>query len=226
MKVVRPSIVWLGGVAPDGARMLDNIAEAGRICYQSEPRTSSEQFVRRRIRDGHESILEHEKISVVICVDRGVTHEVVRHRIASYSQESTRYCNYSAGKFDSGITYVGISDAIRYDPKMSDLPSYVINEIIAEWYFACVDAEKHYLRMIELGASPQIARGVLNNSTKAQLAITMNLREWRHFFRLRCNAAAHPQMIEIAEMLLTLFKRTIPVVFDDIEAVKEGGASV
>lgn len=149
MKVVRPSIVWLGGIAPDGAKMLNNIAEAGRICYQSEPRTSSEQFVRRRIR-----------------------------------------------------------------------------EIIAEWYFACVDAEKHYLRMIELGASPQIARGVLNNSTKAQLAITMNLREWRHFFRLRCNAAAHPQMIEIAEMLLTLFKRTIPVVFDDIEAVKEGGASV
>ena len=217
MKVMRPCITWLGGIAPDGVAMLKNVAEAGRICYQSEPRTADDVFVRRRIRDGHESILEHEKISVVISVDRGVTHEYVRHRIASYSQESTRYCNYSANKFEHGITYIDITNAIRYDSTMSKLPPQVIGDIVTEWYRACIDAEKHYLRMIELGASPQIARGVLNHSTKAQIAITMNLREWRHFFRLRYDPAAHPQMIEIAEMLLKLFKRTIPVVFDDIE---------
>lgn len=217
MKVMRPTFTWLGGIEPDGRMMLHNIAEAGRICYQSELRTTDDEFVRRRIRDGHESILEHEKISVVVAVDRGVTHEYVRHRIASYSQESTRYCNYSANKFDNGITYIDITNAIKYDPKMSKLPTQVIGDIIAEWYRACIDAEKHYLRMIELGATPQIARGVLNHSTKAQIAITMNLREWRHFFRLRYDPAAHPQMIEIAEMILKVFKRTIPVVFDDIE---------
>lgn len=217
MKVMRPTFTWLGGNAPNGPEMLHNIAEAGRICYQSEARTSDEEFVRRRIRDGHESILEHEKISVVIKVDRGVTHEYVRHRIASYSQESTRYCNYSAEKFDHGITYIDIADAIKYDPVMSKLPPQVIGDIIAEWYRACIDAEKHYIRMIELGATPQMARGVLNHSTKAQIAVTMNLREWRHFFRLRYDPAAHPQMIEIAEMLLKVFKRTIPVIFDDIE---------
>lgn len=216
MKFVEPSFYWLGEI-PDGTVMLRNIATAGRLCYQSEAKTPDDVFVRRRIADGHESILEHEKISVVVTCDRGVTHEAVRHRIGSYSQESTRYCNYSKDKFDNGITYIDITDAIYLDPQMSKLDEQTIVWIVQEWWNACIDAEKHYLRMLELGASPQIARSVLNHSTKTQIAITFNLREWRHFFRLRCAPAAHPQMIQIARMLLKAFREAIPVVFDDLE---------
>lgn len=218
MKITGISIDWLDK-EPNGTQMITNIAHMGRICYQSEGKTSNEELIRNLIKRGHESVLEHEKISVIVRCDRGVTHELVRHRIASYSQESTRYCNYSREKFGNGITYINLAPGLELDPTTSKLNELQRDLILTEWLTACEDAEKHYLRMLELGASPQIARSVLNNSTKTQIGITMNLREWRHFFRLRCAKDAHPQMRDLALEMLEKFYSAIPVVFDDLVRV-------
>lgn len=221
MKIIEPSFRWLDGKLPDGHAILANIATAGRVCYQSEPKTDDAIFVRKLIERGHESVLEHEKISVRLICDRGVTHEIVRHRIASYSQESTRYCNYSKGKFDGEITFIDISDGVALCPMTSRLGGEAVTSIVLEWWNACKDAERHYMRMIEYGASPQIARSVLNNSTKTEIVMTFNLREWRHFFRLRCDPAAHPQMRQVANLMLGEFKNAVPVVFDDLEVYEK-----
>lgn len=159
----------------------------------------------------------HYDISILFTCDRGVTHEIVRHRPASYAQESTRYCNYSNEKFGSEVTYIDIKGGMELDPKTKNLDAETFMAIYNEWLLACEDAELHYNKMLELGASPQIARSVLNNSTKTEICITMNMREWRHFFKLRTPLAAHPQMREIANPLLAEFKEKIPVFFDDIE---------
>ena len=209
MTIIDPSFTWLGN-APDGDQMLANIAAAGRVCYQSESKSDNAAFVRKRIRQGHESILEHEKISVRIICDRGVSHELVRHRIASYSQESTRYCNYSKGKFGSELTFIR--------PYWDDRS--IRAEMIrlrACWQEACLNAEWSYKKMIDAGCTPEAARAVLPNCLKTEIVMTANLREWRHFFKLRCAPAAHPDMRIVANMLLTAFKDVVPVVFDDIE---------
>ena len=217
MKIIEPSFRWLDGKIPDGHAILANIATAGRVCYQSEPTVDDATFVRKIIARGHESVIEHGLISVMLTCDRGVTHEAVRHRVASYSQESTRYCNYGKGKFGSEITYIDISRGIELCPVTSRLSSETISEIVQVWWAACLYAENAYMRMIELGASPQIARSVLNNSTKTAIVISMNPREWRHFFKLRNDPTAHPQMREVANMMLSEFKNAVPVIFDDLE---------
>lgn len=209
MTIIDPSFTWLGN-APDGDQMLANIAAAGRVCYQSESKSDNAAFVRKRIGQGHESILEHEKISVRIICDRGVSHELVRHRIASYSQESTRYCNYSKGKFGSELTFIR--------PYWDDRSiSAEMIRLRACWQEACLNAEWSYKKMIDAGCTPEAARAVLPNCLKTEVVMTANLREWRHFFKLRCAPAAHPDMRIIANMLLTAFKDVVPVVFDDIE---------
>ncbi len=216
MKIVEPRYEWLDGRKPNGAVILDIITKAGRVAYQSEREGGSAEFVRSLIKRGHESVLEHAKVSVVVTCDRGVTHEVVRHRIASYTQESTRYCNYTGERFGGEIQFIDLGGGITLDRKMQNLTLATIKAILTEWVDACMDAERHYNRMIEMGATPQIARSVLNNSLKTQIVITMNMREWRHFFQLRNAPDAHPQMREVAEMLLEPFKQAIPVIFDDI----------
>ena len=221
MKIIEPSFRWLDGKIPDGHAILANIATAGRVCYQSEPTVDDATFVRKIIARGHESVIEHGLISVMLTCDRGVTHEAVRHRVASYSQESTRYCNYGKDKFGSEITYIDIMRGITLCPVTSKLGLDRIAEIVKEWFEACLDAERHYMRMIELGASPQIARSVLNNSTKTAIVISMNPREWRHFFKLRNDPTAHPQMREVANMMLAEFKNAVPVIFDDLEVFEE-----
>lgn len=197
--------------------MLKNIEQAGRVCYKSEDKitndiASTEKFIEMLIKRRHESVLEHKSISVLVQCDRGVTHEIVRHRIASYSQESTRYCNYSKDKFNSEINVIDIGTGFRYnflDEK--DIKKYT------EWLYAMEDAEKHYLKMIELGATPQEARSVLPTSLKTEIVITMNIREWRHFFKLRSSNAAHPQMREISDMILERFIILFPVFFKDLK---------
>ncbi len=154
----------------------------------------------------------HESISVKVVCDRGVTHEIVRHRVASYSQESTRYCNYAKDKFQNQISVIDLSTGFRYDLNdPADSRKYQI------WCEAMECAEKYYFQMIEAGASPQEARSILPNSLKSELVMTMNLREWRHFLRLRLSSAAHPQIREIAEMILQVFKEKLPVFFQDME---------
>lgn len=169
------------------------------------------------IKNGHEAMLEHSTLSVMFTVDRGVSHELVRHRIASFAQESTRYVNYSKEKFGSECAFIDITPGIKLDNKMKNMGSSEIALILDEWTKAMEDAEKHYMRMLELGATPQIARSVLPNSTKTDITITANYREWRNFFKLRVPATAHPQMREVTIPLLQELKERIPVVFNDID---------
>lgn len=205
MKIIAPSHEILSEI--DGAKMLRNIELCGRVCYKSEDRItdgSAEKFVGMILRSGHESVLEHEKITVRFICDRGVTHEIVRHRIASYSQESTRYCNYSKDKFGSEITF------IRPFFWSEDEEKYAV------WKSTMQEIENAYVKLISLGAKPEEARSILPNSVKTELVVTMNLREWRHFFRLRTSERAHPQMREVALPLLNELKELVPVIFDDI----------
>ena len=203
MKIVSPSFTILTEI--NGSDVLKKLELIGRVCYKSEDKITDEsarEFITRIIKNGHEAIIEHFSISVKVVCDRGVSHEIVRHRIASYAQESTRYCNYNKEKFGKEITVIE--------------PIGLTKEQYCHWVNACVVAEAQYIRMLEAGASPQMARSVLPNSLKTEIIITMNLREWRHFFRLRAAPAAHPQMQEIVKPILKKFKELIPVVFDDL----------
>lgn len=218
LKLLNPKFEILSEV--NGGEILRFLERIARTCYKSEDKItdeSSEDFIRRIVDRGHEAMIEHVSVSVRLTIDRGVSHEVVRHRVASYAQESTRYCNYSKDKFGNEVSFIDISGGMNNDPKTNVLTREQFEAVYEEWLNACQDAEEHYFNLLELGASPQIARSVLNNSTKTEICVTMNLREWRHFFQLRTALAAHPQMREIAVPLLKAFKNEIPVIFDDIE---------
>lgn len=222
MKMIKPSYEILTEISDNGIKELQHIERIGRVCYKSEDRItedgeSAKKFVGTLIRNGHEAMIEHSTLSVKFVVDRGVSHELVRHRIASFAQESTRYCNYTKDKFGGEINVVDITDSIALDTKMKAMDSNVITSIILEWFNAMKDAEKHYNRMIKMGASPQMARGVLPTSLKTEITVTANYREWRNFFKLRVPMSAHPQMREITIPLLKELKERIPVIFDDIE---------
>lgn len=194
--------------------MLKKIEKIGRVCYKSEDKIkedSAEKFIKGIIKRGHESVIEHESISVRFVCDRGVSHEIVRHRIASYSQESTRYCNYAKEKYGEQITCIDIASGFKYDMENEiDRKKYNV------WLDAMKNAEESYFKLIELGASPQEARGVLPNSLKTEIVATMNIRGWRNFFKLRTAKAAHPQFREVACMLLQIFVQNYPVFFEDI----------
>mgnify|MGYP001771372158 CR=1 FL=1 len=219
MRTLKPQHVIIGKDQIEGHKILKHIEKIARTCYKSEDLIndeSAEKMIKKLIKMNHLAMIEHASVSVLFTCDRGVTHEIVRHRVASYAQESTRYVNYSKDKFGNEIGYIDIAGGIALDTKMKDLPVETIDAIISEWNQACIDAEKHYMKMLELGATPQIARSVLNNSTKTDINVTMNLREWRHFFELRCDTPAHPQMRELVIPLLKEMSEVIPIVFDDL----------
>lgn len=206
MKVIEPKVEFISVI--DGKAILKQIEQCGRVCYKSEDNIAAgtaEKFVANIIKRGHEAVLEHFSFSVKFTCDRGVSHEIVRHRVASYCQESTRYCNYSNDKFGSEITVIK--------------PLYLEPGTLgwSAWFMACQTAEGAYFDLLHWGCSPQEARAVLPNSLKTEIIMTANLREYRHFFKLRCAKATHPQMREVANMLLKMCKEQIPVVFDDIE---------
>lgn len=206
MKIIKPYYVIEDEL--DAKKIMLTIERAGRTCYKSEGKIgdgTAERFIASIIKRGHESVLEHEKITVRFICDRGVTHEMVRHRIASYSQESTRYCNYSQDKFGSELTFI--------KPCFWDEDS----ENYRLWLDSMQFIENTYNKMIEAGAKPEEARSILPNSLKTEIVVTMNLREWRHFFKLRTAPAAHPQIREVSGMLLNELKEKLPVFFADIE---------
>lgn len=206
MKVIEPKVEFISVI--DGKAILKQIEQCGRVCYKSEDNIAAgtaEKFVANIIKRGHEAVLEHFSFSVKFTCDRGVSHEIVRHRVASYCQESTRYCNYANDKFGSEITVI---KPLYLEPGTLGYDA---------WFMACQTAEGAYFDLLDWGCTPQEARAVLPNSLKTEIIMTANLREYRHFFKLRCAKAAHPQMREVANMLLEMCKEQIPVVFDDIE---------
>lgn len=181
------------------------IEQAGRVCYKSEDKIgldTHKAFVEKVCNQmGHESIMEHASVTFRVVTDRGVSHEAVRHRIASYSQESTRYCNYVKGKFGGEI-------------KVIEPPGLTWRSRIA-WTWAMKAAERAYRVMIKCGCSPQIARSVLPTCLKTEFYWTANLREWKTILEQRTSPKAHPQMREIALMIQTELAKISPTLFDD-----------
>ena len=222
MKIQKAGYEILTPISEGGVKELQHIERIGRVCYKSEDKItedgeSAKKFVKMLINAHHEAMIEHGTLSVMFTVDRGVSHEMVRHRIASFAQESTRYVNYSKDKFGNEINVIDLKPGIELDRGMTKLSaSAMINVILDEWEQAMIDAEEHYMRLIELGATAQIARSVLPNSTKTNITITANYREWRNYFKLRTASDAHPQIREVSIPLLKELKERIPVIFDDI----------
>ena len=222
MNKIKASYEILTPISEGGIKELQHIEKIGRVCYKSEDYItedweSARKFVAMLIRNGHEAMIEHSFLSVKFTVDRGVSHELVRHRIASFAQESTRYCNYAKDKFGAECAFIDLEPGIMLDNKMKKMSGEEIALVMAEWTSAMEDAERHYMRLLELGATPQIARAVLPNSTKTEITVSANYREWRNFFKLRVPADVHPQMREVTIPLLRELKGMIPVIFDDIE---------
>lgn len=214
MKIVKPGFEILTNITGNELKLIEL---AGRTCYKSEDKITDEsakKFVKNIVSRGHEAMLEHSILSVKFICDRGVSHELVRHRLASFAQESTRYCNYSKDKFGNELTFI---DPFFFCQKgICNRDNGLLYNI---WLDECESAENAYLKLLELGATPQEARSVLPNSIKTEVVVTMNYREWRHFFKLRAarfTGPAHPQMEEITRPLLEEVKKLIPVVFDDI----------
>jgi thymidylate synthase (FAD) len=207
MNIIEPSVEIMTPI--NGEEIIKHIERCGRTCYKSEDKITDEsaiKFVKGILKSGHLSVIEHFNITVKFICDRGVTHEIVRHRLASYSQESTRYCNYSSDKFNGELTFI--------EPCFFEKSPYDRNMEL--WVQAMQSAEQYYLEMIGEGARPEQARSVLPNSLKTEIVMTANLREWRHFLTLRTSKAAHPQIREISIQLLKEFQNKIPAIFDDI----------
>lgn len=205
MRIIKPDVELITPL--DGDAILKRIEQCGRVCYKSEDKITEDsaiKFVQNIIKRGHEAVLEHCSFTLKFICDRGVSHEIVRHRIAAYCQESTRYCNYSKDGFGNEITVIQ--------------PCYLSETELAygHWYDSCQKAEEEYFNMLAAGCTPQEARAVLPNSLKTEVVMSADLREWRHFFKLRCSPAAHPQMREVAIIGLNKVKEKVPVIFDDI----------
>lgn len=206
MKIIEASVELISEL--DTEKIMKHIELAGRVCYKSESRISdksAEKFIANIIKSGHESVIEHVSLTFKIICDRGVTHEIVRHRLASYSQSSTRYCNYASDKFGNELTFI---KPCFWD---EDDENYKL------WQESLEVAEKNYLAMIKNGAQPQQARSILPNSLKTEIFMTANLREWRHFLKLRTSQRAHPQMREVALQIYKILVEKLPVIFSDIE---------
>lgn len=204
MKIIEPSVELVGEI--DAEKILRHIELAGRVCYKSESRIaddSAEKFIANIIKSGHESVIEHVGLTFKIICDRGVTHEIVRHRLASYSQESTRYCNYASDKFGNELTF------IKPCFWSEDDKNFLL------WKDSMEQIEKNYLQMLDNGAKPQEARSILPNSLKTEIFMTANLREWRHFLKLRTAPRAHPQMREVALKIFDILREKLPVLFAD-----------
>jgi len=205
MKIINADVQFVTPV--DGAVILKRLEECGRVCYKSEDRItegSAEKFIAGIIKRGHEAVLEHCSFTVKFICDRGVSHEIVRHRLAAYCQESTRYCNYSKDGFGNEITVIAPC-FLNHNTDGWNL-----------WEEGCLAAEQAYFNLLNYGCTAQEARAVLPNSLKTEVVMTADIREWRHFLKLRCSKAAHPQMREVALKLLDMVHEKIPVLFDDI----------
>lgn len=212
MRIIKPYAepAIPGQPLPPTEYLYSLVEAAGRTCYLSERMEGDtpESFIKRLMKRKHWSVLEHATVSVRIICDRGVSHELVRHRLASYSQESTRYCNYSKGKFGNEITVI--------EPCFwgENSPEYQM------WKKACEFSEIMYMDLLNGGATPQQARSVLPNSLKTEIVVTMNIRNWRHFFEMRYLGVAgtpHPQMVEVAEKAFDLLCSKYPAFFEDLK---------
>ena len=206
MRIVEPEVIFTPEMS--GEEILKKLERVARTCYKSEDKiseTSAEGFIRGIVKSGHEAMIEHVSLTVRIICDRGISHEIVRHRLCSFAQASTRYCSYDKDKFGNEISVICPKD-IRENEEMFEI-----------WKEAMEASEKAYMQLLKT-TTPQIARSVLPTALQTEIVVTANLREWRHFLKLRTESGAHPQIREIAAKILDIFKKNVPVIFDDIVA--------
>ena len=208
MRLVEP---WIKVENFDGVKIMKRIERACRTCYRSEDKISEESYknlLTNCLNRGHESVLEHEKITVRIYSDIGTYKDLTRHRFASFSVESTRYCSYNKDKYGNEIAVVN--------------PVYIEDkEVFETWKKAIEDMEKAYMKMKELGASTDMCREILPHSTAAEYTMTANIREWKHILELRTTNHVHPAIRQVLIPLLLLFKEQMPKIFGVIEYDKE-----
>jgi len=210
MKIVKARARVMYPTKPGARAALKRLEIAGRTCYKSEDRISegsAGKFASMVLGRGHESVIEHISATFRISTDRGISHEIVRHRLASYSQESTRFVNYR--KKGAGIDFV--------DPRLA-FPKMAGTRAFRVWRDACARAEEAYLELEAMGMPPELCRDVLPTSTRTDLVMTANVREWRHFCTMRAAPAAHPQMREVAWPILDTLSTYWPELFMDILA--------
>ena len=206
MRLIKSKVEILDNL--NGEEIIDKIAKVARTCYKSEDNSTSErdrELVKRLIKSGHEAMIEFADITVKFTCSRAISHELVRHRLCSFAQESQRYCNYSKDKFNHEITFI--------------IPSWLTNKdgIKSVIFTKSLSAAEHdYFALLTEGCTAQEAREVLPNATKTEINMKANLREWRHFLKLRCSTTAHPDMRVLALDLLKQFHDNIPIIFDDI----------
>lgn len=201
LEIIKPSFIIEDKI--NSKKLISNLERYGRVSHKSESNIkegTAENFLRSLIKWGHESVLEHEKITVRFICNRGISHELVRHRIAAYTQESTRYCNYS-----------GKIQFIKPLFFKEGTPAFKL------WYQSCQQAAENYEKLVKMGKRPEEAREVLTHSLKTEIVTTYNIRQWRHVFEMRCQKAAHPQIRELMVPLLKEFQKRIPVLFDDFQ---------
>jgi thymidylate synthase (FAD) len=213
MKIIEPSYEIIYPNEGMWSSILEKIEDCGRVCYKSEGKAtvdSSKPFVRMLIKRGHESVIEHASMTVKFICDRGISHELVRHRLASFSQESTRYVRYDGAVEGKEITFIRPCFWPENDDRTEE------SRCFYRWKLAMEEAECHYIYLLGCGAKPEEARSVLPNSLKTEIVVTANLREWRLIFKQRTSNKAHPQMRQIMIPLLNEVKIKLPVVFDDI----------
>lgn len=209
MKIIEPSYEILTPISEGGIEELKRIERAARTCYKSEDKMtddgeSAKKIVKMLVEHGHDAMLEHSSLTARFITDRGVSHELVRHRLAAYAQESTRYCSYDKGKFGGEITVVRPSNIER------------VSYAYSVWSVACRRAEEAYMELLDDGCKPQDARSVLPTSLKTEIVVTANYREWRHILSLRTDKAAHPDIRALLTPLLAELQKRIPIVFDGI----------
>lgn len=205
MKIIEPSIQI---EKVNYTKVMKNLERACRTCYRSEGKITEDSYktlLRNCINRGHESILEHEKVTIRMTCDIGVYKDLTRHRIASFSIESTRYCNYGKDKFDNQIKFI---KPVNIEEE---------SELYVGWYKTCQTIEKNYIEMANEGATPDQLRMILPHSTAAEVTMTANIREWKHIFSLRCTNHTHPAVEQLMIPLLLHFKKEMPEIFENIE---------
>lgn len=209
MKIIKPE---LHIQKYDGIQIMKNIEKACRTCYRSEDKITDDSYkklISNCITRGHESVLEHEKITIQMICDLGVYKDLTRHRIASFSIESTRYCNYSKDKFSSELKFI---EPVNID-KESDLYAY--------WENTMKRIEMNYLHMADAKATPDQMRMLLPHSIAATVQMTANVREWKHILTLRASKHTHPSIQQLMIPLLLDFKKQMPEIFNVVEYNKD-----
>lgn len=204
MRIVEP---WIKVEKIDGKKIMKRLERACRTCYRSEGSITEDSYKKlltNCITRGHESVLEHEKVTVRICNDIGSYKDLTRHRFASFSIESTRYCSYNKDKYGNEISFIN--------------PVYIENEeMYNTWKDTMQNIEKNYIKMKELGASTDMVRELLPHSTAAEYTMTANIREWKHILELRTTSHVHPAIRQVLIPLLLYFKEEMPEIFDDVK---------